>query len=99
MRELSTDELDTVIGGTVFSYPGVYIQEVSANLISIPELARLRGSRRTPCIKTRPHSTTRFFNSDGRQYAGFQSSSRNGHRHVRPARSKSADIVAKVFLG
>jgi bacteriocin-like protein len=35
MRELSTDELDTVIGGSV-SYPGVYLQEVSVNLISIP---------------------------------------------------------------
>ena len=35
MRELSTSELDTVIGGSV-SYPGVYLQELSANLTSIP---------------------------------------------------------------
>jgi hypothetical protein len=27
MRELSADELHDVIGGTVFSYPRVYIQE------------------------------------------------------------------------
>jgi bacteriocin-like protein len=35
MRELSTNELDSVIGGSV-SYPGVYIQELSGNLTSIP---------------------------------------------------------------
>ncbi len=36
MRELSTNELDLVIGGTVFSYPGVYLQELSPSLTSIP---------------------------------------------------------------
>jgi bacteriocin-like protein len=35
MRELTTKELDTVIGGGISS-PGVYLQEISANLISIP---------------------------------------------------------------
>ena len=34
MRELTTKELDTVIGGD--SYPGVYLQEISANMMSIP---------------------------------------------------------------
>ena len=35
MHELSTSELDGVTGGSV-SYPGVYLQELSANLTSIP---------------------------------------------------------------
>ena len=35
MHELSTSELDRVTGGSV-SYPGVYLQELSANLKSIP---------------------------------------------------------------
>jgi bacteriocin-like protein len=46
MRELSTNELDTVIGGTV-SYPGVYLQEVSANLISIPGVSTSTAGRQT----------------------------------------------------
>jgi bacteriocin-like protein len=36
MRELSTKELDTVIGGAEFLSPGVYLQEVSVKMISIP---------------------------------------------------------------
>jgi hypothetical protein len=53
MRGLSTNELDTVIGGSVsYSYPGVYIQELSGHLTSIPELARLRASSHM-CAKTR----------------------------------------------
>jgi len=35
MHELSTSELDGVTGGSV-SYPGVYLQELSANFTSIP---------------------------------------------------------------
>jgi hypothetical protein len=35
MHELSTSELDRVTGGGV-SYPGVYLQELSANMTSIP---------------------------------------------------------------
>ena len=42
MRELSTNELDTVIGGSV-SYPGVYLQESSAKLISIPGVSTSTG--------------------------------------------------------
>ena len=45
MRELSTDELDTVIGGTVFSYPGVYLQEGSANVASIPGVSTSTGQQ------------------------------------------------------
>ena len=35
MFELGTNELDTVVGGSI-SYPGVYVEERSANLTSIP---------------------------------------------------------------
>jgi bacteriocin-like protein len=42
MRELSTNELDTVIGGSV-SYPAVYLQEVSAKMISIPGVSTSTG--------------------------------------------------------
>jgi len=35
MHELSTSELDRVTGGSV-SYHGVYLQELSASLTSIP---------------------------------------------------------------
>jgi len=35
MRELGTSELDTVVGGSI-SYPGVYVEERSANLTSTP---------------------------------------------------------------
>lgn len=35
MHELSTSELDRVTGGSV-SYPGVYLQELSASMTSIP---------------------------------------------------------------
>ena len=37
MRELSANELNVVIGGSVsVSYPGVYIQELPGNTTSIP---------------------------------------------------------------
>ena len=45
MRELSTSELDTVIGGTVFSYPGVYLQELSGNVTSIPGVSTSTGQQ------------------------------------------------------
>ena len=46
MRELSTNELDTVIGGSVsYSYPGVYIQELSGNLTSIPGVSTSTGQQ------------------------------------------------------
>ena len=45
MRELSTSELDTVIGGTV-SYPGVYLQELNAGMISIPGVSTSTGQQR-----------------------------------------------------
>jgi bacteriocin-like protein len=44
MRELSTNELDTVIGGSV-SYPGVYLQELSGNLNSIPGVSTSTGQQ------------------------------------------------------
>ena len=44
MRELSTDELDTVIGGSV-SYPGVYLQELRGNLTSIPGVSTSTGQQ------------------------------------------------------
>jgi hypothetical protein len=44
MRELRTNELDTVIGGSV-SYPGVYLQELSANLTSIPGVSTSTGQQ------------------------------------------------------
>ena len=44
MRELSTNELDTVIGGSV-SYPGVYLQQLSGNLISIPGVSTSTGQQ------------------------------------------------------
>jgi len=44
MRELRTNELDTVIGGSV-SYPGIYLQEQSANLISIPGVSTSTGQQ------------------------------------------------------
>jgi bacteriocin-like protein len=45
MRELSTNELDTVIGGSVVSYPGVYLQELSANVTSIPGVSTSTGQQ------------------------------------------------------
>jgi bacteriocin-like protein len=45
MRELSTNELDTVIGGGSVSYPGVYIQELSGNVISIPGVSTSTGQQ------------------------------------------------------
>jgi hypothetical protein len=45
MRALSTDELDTVIGGTVFSYPGVYLQELSVKMTSIPGVSTSTGQQ------------------------------------------------------
>ncbi len=44
MHELSTNELDTVIGGSV-SYPGVYLQELSAKMISIPGVSTSTGQQ------------------------------------------------------
>jgi bacteriocin-like protein len=45
MRELSTNELDTVIGGSVVSYPGVYLQELSGNVTSIPGVSTATGQQ------------------------------------------------------
>ena len=45
MRELSTSELDTVIGGTI-SYPGVYLEEFSAGLNSIPGVSTSTGPQK-----------------------------------------------------
>ena len=45
MRELATNELDTVVGGTVFSYPGVYLQELSVKMTSIPGVSRSTGQQ------------------------------------------------------
>jgi hypothetical protein len=44
-RELSTDELDTVIGGSVVSYPGVYLQELSGHVTSIPGVSTSTGQQ------------------------------------------------------
>ena len=44
MRELSTNELDTVIGGSV-SYPGVYLQELSGGVSSIPGVSTSTGQQ------------------------------------------------------
>ena len=44
MRELSTIELDTAIGGSA-SYPGVYLQELSAKMISIPGVSTSTGQQ------------------------------------------------------
>ncbi len=43
MRELSTIELDTAIGGSVISYPGVYLQELSGGVTSIPGVSTTTG--------------------------------------------------------
>jgi len=45
MRELSTKELDTVIGGTEFLSPGVYLQEVSVKMTSIPGVSTSTGQQ------------------------------------------------------
>ena len=45
MRELSTNELDTVISGGSVSYPGVYIQELSGNVTSIPGVNTSTGQQ------------------------------------------------------
>ena len=47
MRELSTSELDTVIGGSVVSYPGVYLQELSGNVTSIPGVSTSSSGQQT----------------------------------------------------
>jgi bacteriocin-like protein len=47
MHELSTKKLDTVIGGTVFLYPGVYLQEVSVKMISIPGVSTSSSGQQT----------------------------------------------------
>jgi hypothetical protein len=44
MRELCTNELDAVIGGSV-SYPGVYLQELSLKMIPIPGVSTSTGQR------------------------------------------------------
>jgi hypothetical protein len=43
MRELSTNDLDTVNGGTVLTYPGVYIQEMPGNVTPIPGVSTSTG--------------------------------------------------------
>jgi bacteriocin-like protein len=43
MRELNTNELDAVNGGTVLSYPGVYIQELPGTVHSIPGVSTSTG--------------------------------------------------------
>jgi hypothetical protein len=43
MRELNTDELDAANGGTVLSYPGVYIQELPGTVQSIPGVSTSTG--------------------------------------------------------
>ena len=43
MRELSIDELDAVNGGTILTYPGVYIQELPGNVTSIPGVCTSTG--------------------------------------------------------
>ena len=46
MRELSTSELDTVIGGTAsYLYPGVYVQELSVKMTSIPGVSTSTGQQ------------------------------------------------------
>ena len=45
MRELSTNELDTVIGGGSVSYPGVYLQELSGGITSIPGVSTSTGQQ------------------------------------------------------
>jgi len=52
MRELSTNELDTVIGGSV-SYPGVYLQELNASLISIPGVSTSTGQQTYVAYQTK----------------------------------------------
>ena len=53
MRELSTNELDTVVGGTVFSYPGVYLQESSAKMTSIPGVSTSTGQQTYVAYQTK----------------------------------------------
>jgi hypothetical protein len=48
MLELGTNELDTVIGGSV-SYPGVYVQELSGNLTAIPGVSTTSTGQQ-PCV-------------------------------------------------
>jgi bacteriocin-like protein len=45
MRELSTNELDTVIGGGSISYPGVYLQELSGGVTSIQGVSTSTGQQ------------------------------------------------------
>jgi bacteriocin-like protein len=45
MHELSTNELDKVIGGTDFLSPGVYLEEVSVKMISIPGVSTSTGQQ------------------------------------------------------
>jgi bacteriocin-like protein len=45
MRELSTNELDTVVGGGSVSYPGVYLQELSGSVTSIPGVSTSTGQQ------------------------------------------------------
>jgi hypothetical protein len=52
MRELSTNELDTVIGATV-SYPGVYLQELNVGLISIPGVSTSTGQQKYVVYQTK----------------------------------------------
>jgi hypothetical protein len=43
MHELSTNELDMVSGGDSISYPGVYLQELSGGVTSIPGVSTSTG--------------------------------------------------------
>ena len=45
MRELSTNELDTVVGGVSYLYPGVYLQEVNVKMTSIPGVSTSKGQQ------------------------------------------------------
>jgi bacteriocin-like protein len=45
MRELSTNELDTVSGGSVVCYPGVYLQETSGSVTSIQGVSTSAGQQ------------------------------------------------------
>ena len=45
MRELSSKELDNVIGGSVVSYPGVFLQELNGNVTSIPGVSTSAGQQ------------------------------------------------------
>jgi hypothetical protein len=43
MRELSTNDLDAVVGGTVLSYPSVFMQEPPGTVHSMPRVITTTG--------------------------------------------------------